>query len=259
MGERLAIPTSKPGLEVVVTDDGSRTLRRVGTRTTWHSEAGAVAESWLVYLQNSGFLDRCREGLGTRVLEIGFGTGLNFWLAGSVAQKSGSPLQYVSLESSLLDHGIVNQLQHGQLPECQPCYDQFLERIYLELEHRSSESEHRSSELETVDSVEIQIGEVQFKLILSDALKLEELIRDEQVPSGLDIVFHDPFSPVDAPAFWTRDYLERLCGLLDEGGCLVTFCVKSSVQRMLREFGLAIQKTPGPPNGKREVLIARKT
>ncbi len=52
--KRPTTPTSSAGLHWQITDDGSRTLWDERLDETYHSGCGAVAESLVVYLLNSG-------------------------------------------------------------------------------------------------------------------------------------------------------------------------------------------------------------
>ncbi len=46
---------------------------------------------------------------------------------------------------------------------------------------------------------------------------------------------------------------------LAEGGTLTSYCVKAAVRRSLQDIGFSVVRLPGPPRGKREVLLATKT
>ncbi len=95
--ERLKIPTSEDGLHWQITDDGSRTLWNAALDETFHSGCGAVAESLVVYLMNSGVHQRLVTGQGSAVLEYGFGTATAFLLTAADACRYGTALQYRAL------------------------------------------------------------------------------------------------------------------------------------------------------------------
>ncbi len=260
MRNRRVIATDCDDLEIVVCDDGSRTLRKISTGTTWHSESGALAETELVFLVNSGVVDRLSRLLPTRVLEIGFGTGLNFWTTASTAlnaRPSGpSPasvshnecsrsilLDYISVEPNWLNANLIDELAHRQLDACQPAYDLFKAKLF----------EAGGSEAGVVKVA--AAGPVTIKVIHDlDVLCFKN--RDED---RFDAIYHDPFSPEVAPELWSLELFQRLRQLLRGRGRLVTYCVKSEIQRRLREAGFEIEKRRGPPGGKREVLIAHST
>ena len=45
---------------------------------------------------------------------------------------------------------------------------------------------------------------------------------------------------------------------MGEKGILTTYCAKGVVRRMLQTAGFTVERLPGPPGGKREILRARK-
>lgn len=80
-----------------------------------------------------------------------------------------------------------------------------------------------------------------------------------ELPAGpFDAIYFDPFAPEVDGQFWQADYLAKLFPLLRSGGTLVSYCVKSVVQRSLRNAGFAVRTVRGPAGGKREVLIATR-
>lgn len=226
----------------MVSDDGSRTLRKTGSRVTWHSESGALPESQTVFIQNGGVAKFWTDqpGRTLRILEVGFGTGLNFWLTASIALRDGRALDYRSSELNLLPFEIISQLGHADLPECQPAFDLFHHSIF------GSTDRGKLPAVVKDRNVNLQIDE-----------DCETAIMETE-PGSLDLVYHDPFSPADAPELWTVELFQELHSRLRPGGRLLTYCVKSSVQKTLRLAGFQIKKTKGPIGGKREVLIAIK-
>lgn len=237
--ERVRI--SLPGFAglIVQTDDGSRTLQHPVHGETYHSESGALAESRTVFLHNSGVAGRLGQSLPTRVLEIGFGTGLNFWLTATRALEHGSPLEFVSVESDLLPLSVLDALGFCELPGCRTAYELF--RPALDVAGNSCPHHY-----------EAQRSGVGLKLLLEDAL-----VGSWRQSGPFDAIYLDAFSPDSNPDLWSGEFLGELADCLDRGhGRLVTYCVKSSIQKLLRAAGLKVNKTPGPAGGKREVLVA---
>ena len=297
MRNRQVIATDCVDLEVVLCDDGSRTLRKISTGTTWHSESGALAETELVFLVNSGVVDRLSRLQPTRVLEIGFGTGLNFWTTASTAliahQSEPSTalepstasalssdysrsllLDYISVEPNWLSADLIDQLAYRHLDACQPAYDLFkaklfgagtseagVDKSYLKKGSDPLEASDLSRYLVSPDRIRplFQIasraagaGPVTIKIIHDlDVLCFEN--RDED---RFDAIYHDPFSPEVAPELWSLELFQRLRQMLRGRGRLVTYCVKSEIQRRLRVAGFEVEKRRGPPGGKREVMVA---
>ena len=68
-------------LRIIKTSDGSDTIFNSELNETYHSLNGSINESNIVYIQNGleYYLNRKEEN-NIKILEIGFGTGLNFLL-----------------------------------------------------------------------------------------------------------------------------------------------------------------------------------
>lgn len=82
-------------LEKIVTQDGSFTYRRSDTGATYRSINGAESESRHVFLEGTRISQRESPW---RVLELGFGTGLNFEVTRRAAHQAKRELLFVSLE-----------------------------------------------------------------------------------------------------------------------------------------------------------------
>ena len=57
---------------------------------------------------------------------------------------------------------------------------------------------------------------------------------------------------------WEQALFDKLFDLLNPAGILTTYCSKGVVRRMLQASGFKVERLPGPPNGKREILRATK-
>ncbi len=223
------------------TGDGSRTLHSERYGQSFHSLHGAVTEARHVYLEASGVASRLQAGLATRVLEVGFGTGLNCFLTADTAIQSGARLEIISLERELLPAGQVRELAFDRHLEQQQVLERYLEfRDSLPCEtpcgaHRVDLSEHVT--------LELRLGQAE----------LQQL-----PPLWADAVYHDAFSPDVNQELWTPVFLSGLFNCLKPGGALVTYSVKGEVRRRLKELGFAVERIPGPPGGKRQMLVAVK-
>jgi len=80
------------------TEDGSQTISNEQYGETYHSVHGAFTEAQHVFLMGSGVAQRLKSGHATRVLEIGFGLGLNTLLTADLAKTNNAPLAYHSYE-----------------------------------------------------------------------------------------------------------------------------------------------------------------
>ena len=77
-------------------------------------------------------------------------------------------------------------------------------------------------------------------------------------PLSFDVIYFDAFAPEKQPEMWSQELFNRLYVLLNEGGILTTYCAKGVIRRMLQAAGFIVERLPGPPGGKREILRARK-
>lgn len=238
---RPAFPSSTPGIEVVQTDDGSRTLRLVRKKSvTWHSASGALSESQLVYLENSGVAKRLANGQATSVFEVGFGTGLNFWLTASWAMQHQSRLEYTAVETDLINWTTLAELEYDKLSACHDAIAAFARLIF----RPGQQATGGGHAVETV----------LLNLIVDP---LQAWLKN--TGESFDAIYFDPFDPDEAPQLWQPDVFTDLYQRTRPGGRLVTYCVKSSIQKAVAAAGFHVTKTPGPDNGKREVLVAHRS
>ena len=222
------------------TADGSYTLYSADYAQTFHSDRGALTESRHVFLGASGVGARLSAGKGCRVLEVGFGTGLNFFLSADLATANGAELAYCALERTLLSGDSVRGLdfaRHLKRPELLEAFLSFR------------------------DSLPERVGEGSYQF-RCQGVRLELLVGDatrQALPAAhFDAVYQDAFSPDSNPELWTKAFLQTLARALKPGGALSTYSVKGEVRRRLSALGLEVRKQPGPPGGKREMLLARR-
>ena len=89
------------------TDDGSATLFVPELNEHYHSTKGARTESQHIFI-DMGL--KASPAATPRVLEIGFGTGLNAWLTLEEAERNRRNIHYTGLELYPLDWQTVEQL-----------------------------------------------------------------------------------------------------------------------------------------------------
>lgn len=89
--------------------------------------------------------------------------------------------------------------------------------------------------------------------------KVQEDINKWKVENSLfNLVYFDAFAPEKQPEMWSQELFSRIYVLLAKDGILTTYCAKGVVRRMLQAAGFLVERLPGPPGGKREILRARK-
>ena len=224
-------------MEVRLTEDGSRTLLSPRYRETYHSHHGAATEARHVFLEGSAVARRLAAGRPTTVLEVGFGAGLNALLTLAEADRWGTPLRFVTLERDPLPVAVLRDLGYRALlprPELADALYDWLAALPSGVRAHATEIAGNRLELLVVEA------------------------QHAALPSAVHAVYHDAFSPDVNPELWDPAFLERLYRALVPGGLLVSYTVKGTVRRRLAALGFEVAKAPGPPGGKREMLIARR-
>lgn len=217
-------------LEIITTSDGSQSLRMKGSDVTFHSRHGAIAESRHIFIKH-GF----EHAIGIhkhslRILEVGFGTGLNAVLTGLEAAKQNITVFYHALEKYPLPESIYTRLNYAaQLGEA---------------------GQSLLNQLHTSPwNTELKVNEhFIFRKTIQDLLHFKG-------NHEFDLVYFDAFAPAANPELWTAEVFKLMAGGLAKGGCLVTFCAKGEVKRQLKKCGYLVETLNGPP-GKREMTRA---
>ncbi|PJJ53103.1 tRNA (5-methylaminomethyl-2-thiouridine)(34)-methyltransferase MnmD [Hymenobacter chitinivorans] len=221
-------------VEVRTTADGSSTLYVPALDEHYHSTHGALQEAMHVYLA-AGLEPALTRGPGpVRVLEIGFGTGLNALLTLQRSLTASQIIEYDTLEKYPLPPAVIQSLG--------------VERYVLNPELRAyHEYLHAAPWHEAVHLTE--------HFVLR---KMPAALQDTALPAQhYDVVYFDAFAPEKQPDMWTEAVFEQLFAATAPGGVLVSYCAKGSFRRSLKAAGWLVEKLPGPP-GKREMTRARK-
>ncbi len=238
----------------MLTDDGSRTLRDRLLDETFHSGCGALSECWYVYLLNSGIHDlllQCPTE-PVRVLELGFGTGMGWLITAAAAYAHGAPLHYVSLESRLLPTAVLAQIDtasavqravtDGWIPASLQCVG-LIEQAWLA--HRQTILDLQTIEHQVAPGNTLQVVQGDGRTWL------------RSMPAApFDAIYFDAFSPATNPELWEEELFAAARQMLKPNGRLVSYCVNGAVRRALQNAGLVVKRLPGPPGGKREVMVA---
>ena len=216
--------------EIRVTGDGSKTIFLPELNETYHSSNGAVQESRHIFIQNG--LELAEKGEAIRILEVGFGTGLNALLSASWAEKNNQSIHYTGIEANPLPPELCFQLDYP------PHIGQNAEKIYDALIHCDWEIENQ---LSTHFSIQ----------------KREVKIQDFVAVEPIDLIYFDAFGPRVHAEMWDITILEKMYQSLNLGGALVTYCAQGQFKRDLQAVGFSLASLPGPP-GKREMTRAER-
>ncbi len=214
-------------VEIQATEDGSQTLFVPSLDEHYHSVKGALTESLHIFIRMG--LQECRAA-EPRVLEVGFGTGLNALLT---LQEGKRVVHYTTLERFPLPLEVVEKLDYPALVSAEAASS------FLAL-HRGPWNQW------------VQITP-DFHL-----RKMETDFTTLQLKEKYDVIYFDAFAPEKQPEMWSQEIFQRMFECLDTDGILVTYCAKGEVRRMLQRAGFTVERLPGPPQGKREILRARK-
>ncbi|HAN00637.1 MAG TPA: SAM-dependent methyltransferase [Marinilabiliales bacterium] len=220
----------QPTRQIILTSDGSHTLFVPLLGEHYHSIHGAIQESRHVFIQTG--LGPLNAPKCIKILEIGFGTGLNALLAMQFAHQHQIEILFTTIEKYPLRKDEFSQLNYGSVlgEEWIPYFQQLHECPWEQL------------------------------VPISEAFSIQKIRADLLTASFIEtyqIVFFDAFGPDKQPDLWTVTVFEKLYKSLEKQGVLVTYSAKGQVRRNLKAAGFEVERLPGPP-GKREMLRATK-
>lgn len=221
-------------LTLVETADGSKTVYNALIGENYHSRHGALQESRHVFL-SSGLLHFLKDHPVSTVsiLEIGFGTGLNFLLSADFCRENHLQLNYTGIEAFPLDLEMISETGY-QLYTSGKTWNGFLENYTGALQKAAAISPHCTLEIAAV------------KLL------------DYQSAALFDIIYFDAFAVSFQPEMWDETAITHALSFLKPGGVFVTYAITGNLKRRLKSLGCKVEKAPGAL-GKREMLRATKT
>jgi len=217
---------NKTESRLVLTADGSHSVWNPAVGQYYHSVLGALQESRRVFIE-LGLLAAFERFETVRLLEMGFGTGLNALLTLLEAQARQRPVDYTTVEAYPLPLAEARQLN----------FDAVLGTNHVAALHEAPWH---------------QPVAVHPQLTLT---KYQTRLQDFRTEKPFNLVYFDAFAPRSQPELWTTDSFRQLALMMQPGGLLTTYCSKSYVQRNLKAAGFRVEKHPGPAR-KREVLRA---
>ena len=216
--------------EIIITKDGSTTIRIPEWDENYHSTHGAIQEAKHVFIKNG--LDLFQDQKKISILEIGFGTGLNSFIT-FLETKQKEQVNYVGVEAYPVVAEEVKQMNYAS--ELNALKDQSI----FELMH-------------TCD------WEIEKSLTSNFNLtKKKQFFQDITDENCYNLIYFDAFGFPLQPELWSEVIFQKMYDALLSNGVLVTYACRTSIRKAMLTAGFSVEKLPGAP-GKREMLRATK-
>lgn len=216
--------------EIIITDDGSTTIRIPEWDENYHSTHGAIQEAKHVFIKNG--LDLFHNQDSISILEIGFGTGLNAFIT-FLETLNKEKVNYVGVEAYPISTEEV--LQMNYVSELQA------------LDFKST--------FETLHNCSWEIeNQMRTNFYLT---KRKQFFQDIEDKNSYDLIYFDAFGFPLQPELWSEVIFEKMYEALFPNGVLVTYACRTPIRKAMLNAGFSVEKLPGAP-GKREMLRATK-
>jgi tRNA U34 5-methylaminomethyl-2-thiouridine-forming methyltransferase MnmC len=216
---------------ITPTADGSNTLYNETIGEHYHSKHGALQESKHVFI-DAGLKFASVDQSEISILEVGFGTGLNFILSFEYCEQNNINLNYTSIEAFPLTSEVIEQTGYSTYVPAE---------IWSNFITNYPDALKATQKLTSLCTLEIP------------HTTLAEYHTDQK----FDVIYYDAFSVQHQPEMWSDEIIAHACSFLKPGGTFVTYAITGKLKRAVKACGFAIEKLPGAP-GKREMLRAIK-
>jgi len=207
--------------------DGTPHSPRFGERYR-SAHQGGLAQACQTFVGGCALPASWAQAAHWRVLEIGFGLGLNFlatWAAWRGDPQRPRLLHYVALEAFPVS-------AHDVLRNAAPPLHALAQALAQQL-HGLLPGVHR---------LVFEQGQVLLTLHVGPA---QRTLRQQAFT--VDSVYLDGFSPPYNPELWHFETLKAMARHCRRGTRLATWCVARSVRETLAQLGFAVQRVPGAP------------
>ncbi len=215
------------------TADGSNTLFNEEIGEHYHSSHGAVQESKHVFV-NAGlkYALTLLPEQEISILEVGFGTSLNFLLSFDYCQQNNVKLNYTGIEAFPL---VTEMLIATE-------YERYVHpNVWNSFIANYEDSLTQSSKIS--DNCTLTVAHT--------------TLQNFNTLQQFDVLYFDAFSVRHQPELWTDEMIAHACSFLKPGGIFVTYAITGNLKRAVKRCGFNIEKLQGAP-GKREMLRAVK-
>jgi len=225
-------------IRLEVCRDGSHTVFSPNFGQFYHNPNGAVAESLHVFFEVSGLISMLSRHEPVRILEVGFGTGLNAMLLADliVSLNSSSQVHFQSLEAWPISPEMARELNYRNFLST-PALAEPIIRLFEDLQLGSASAQ-------VLPNLRVEVHRGTFETL--------------QIPVGqINRIFHDPFSPEVNGELWTSAVFSRLAEWSSEDAVLTTYCAATRARAAMAIGGWFVARAPGAL-GKREMTIASR-
>ena len=208
--------------------DGTPYSPRFGDR--YHSELGGLDQARHVFLGGCGLPAAWADAPQWRILETGFGFGLNFlvaWEAWKTDPRRPRLLHFVSAEAFPVSADAMRQAMPRE-PGLRLLAEELATRF--------------QGLLPGVHRLAFEQGRVLLTLYIGDA---QAMLRRQQLTA--DSIYLDGFTPELNPDLWSADTLRALARHCRRGTQLSTWCVARTVRDGLAQHGFQVRKVDGVP------------
>ena len=211
------------------TADGSNTLFNDIIGEHYHSSHGALQESMHVFIE-AGLKHAVdiNPNQAINILEVGFGTGLNFILSFSHCEENNVQLNYTGIEAFPLSIDVIEETGYDEYVSSE-IWANFISKYENCLISKQNLSSH----------CDLTIAHTELQNFSSE--------------TKFDVIYYDAFSVQNQPEMWTDEMIAHVCSFLKVGGIFVSYAITGNLKRAVKSAGFIIQKLPGAP-GKREML-----
>lgn len=223
-------------LSLLTTLDGSFTFYNQQIHQSYHSVNGALQESTHVFLENGleNYLQIYKPGQ-ISILEVGFGSGLNFLVIADYCESKKILLTYTGIEPYLIERSLLENSQYHKWIRHQLLWDTFI----------NSYSEEMEDQQQTQLSLFVHLNLIKTTLL------------EYNTNATYDLIFFDAFAPATQPELWQEESILHALSMLKPEGRFISYSITGDLKRILRAQGYTIEKPKGAA-GKREMLRTYK-
>lgn len=220
---------------LVVTADGSLTIRHAVHGQDFHSEEGARFEAWHLYVMTSGLYPALvgQNKKDLVILDVGMGLGYN--AAATIAAWLESPgvmnLEMISLE---VDSRLVKAVASGSAP---------WQLGWTESWIRGPKSLIKNDNIYKAEISHPRSGKVlRWNVWVGDANQADFDLFHGRV----DFIWQDPFTPELNPEMWSSSWFAKLRSFANTDCVLVSYSVARVVKQALEDSGWRYERVPTP-------------